>query len=220
MSPQIKQIGSYFNHPCFQGEPWGRFRRIFSWGDGYQYIAHRPPTVINAHGTIIHKFRKLDITSSLGIYMHHYSVFSIKNWTEKLQYYRNQEWSYDQRNGLSISDLLNQKKWSQISNQYNTFNTLETSKKSIEMINKIYEKHSDEDTKLIVNSIIQEFPNTNLIANINFLIMFKVDAIFRNAFHPFRKLISKIFLIVDKILFELGIRESMNELRQRSNKLN
>ena len=143
--------------------------------------------------------------------MHHYSVFSIKNWTEKLQYYRNQEWSYDQRNGLSISDLLNQKKWSQISNQYNTFNTLENSKKSIEMINKIYEKHSDEDTKLIVNSII---------ANINFLILFKVDAIFRNAFHPFRKLISKIFLIVDKILFELGIRESMNELRQRSNKLN
>jgi len=33
-----------------QGEPWGRYRRIFKWKPGFSYLTHFPPTITDANG--------------------------------------------------------------------------------------------------------------------------------------------------------------------------
>jgi len=220
LSPQIKQVGSYFNHPCFQGEPWGRFRRIFSWGEGYQYVSHRPPTVANAYGKIIHKRRKVDISSNLGVLMHHYSVFSVEKWQAKIQYYKNQKWSYDKRKGLSQNELLKQYNWKHISNQYNTFNTLKGTQSTIQILDEIYRENANHETKNSVEAILKEFSNVSFTSKIIFLILSVSDSIFRNVIHPLKKIGSRIFSYCERLLFSLGIRKSINKLRQRSNQLN
>jgi len=183
LNPHIEQVGSYFKHPCFQGEPWGRFRRIFSWSPGWTYFSHRPPTVITSEGKIIHKIHKVDLTTKLGIYMHHYSVFSFEQWHSKLTYYRNQSWSYDKRTPLTENDLLTPRQWRKISNQYNTINSLKYVYHPPDLLRLIYKQCADEKTTLISNEIIIKTNNLNSIGKLCFNLLAIIDTSYRNIFY-------------------------------------
>jgi glycosyltransferase involved in cell wall biosynthesis len=67
------------------------FHRLFKWGDGYTYEAHRPPTVLDAAGRDLRTLRWLDgrATARLGIVMRHYSLLFPKQVREKVEYYAN-----------------------------------------------------------------------------------------------------------------------------------
>lgn len=69
--------------------------RVFKWGPGYEYTTHRPPTVIDNHGTDLKSisFLKARDTEKLGFYMYHYSFVFPKQVREKAQYYKNADWS-------------------------------------------------------------------------------------------------------------------------------
>jgi hypothetical protein len=69
--------------------------RVFKWGQGYNYITHRPPTVINNAGISLKDINCLssDKTERLGIYMYHYSFVFPKQIDEKVEYYHNVDWA-------------------------------------------------------------------------------------------------------------------------------
>jgi hypothetical protein len=69
--------------------------RIFKWGKGYQYISHRPPTVINKEGIKLKEINFLNArqTQKMGITMYHYSCVFPKQVDEKVEYYQSSEWS-------------------------------------------------------------------------------------------------------------------------------
>jgi hypothetical protein len=71
------------------------FHRLFKWGQGFEYISHRPPTVINDQGADTRKLKWLRAkhTKKMGIYLYHYSFVFPKQVTEKADYYKNAEWS-------------------------------------------------------------------------------------------------------------------------------
>ena len=64
-------------------------RRIFRWDKGYQYVSHRPPTILDDKGTDLATKTGLnaDRTSKEGLYMYHYSLVFPKQVKEKCQYY-------------------------------------------------------------------------------------------------------------------------------------
>jgi hypothetical protein len=69
--------------------------RIFQWGEGYQYLTHRPPTVINSKG---HDMKTLGWLRAkdmqrMGIFLYHYSFVFPKQVKEKAEYYKEAEWS-------------------------------------------------------------------------------------------------------------------------------
>lgn len=217
LNPHIEQVGSYFRHPCFQGEPWGRFRRIFSWSPGWTYFSHRPPTIITDEGKIVHKARKIDLTDKLGVYMHHYSIFSFNQWHAKLTYYRNQSWSYERRQGLSEKDLLKASEWKYISNQYNTLNSLKYCAEPPKLLSIIYNQHADENTKILSSGIFNEIHSVNFINRICFIIFSNIDVFLRNILYCFiRKPMSRTIVEIEKIFLKFGFR-NQNELRIQSN---
>ena len=67
------------------------FHRVFKWGDGYRYITHRPPTVLNAEGRDTRELHWVDGKTLMkrGIEMHHYSLLLPKQVYEKCVYYGN-----------------------------------------------------------------------------------------------------------------------------------
>jgi hypothetical protein len=69
--------------------------RIFQWGEGYQYITHRPPTVINSNGHNIKTLGWLRAKNMkrMGIFLYHYSFVFPKQVKEKAEYYKEAEWS-------------------------------------------------------------------------------------------------------------------------------
>jgi hypothetical protein len=69
--------------------------RVFKWENGYRYISHRPPTVINEAGINLKEINFLNAskTREMGIYMFHYSFVFPKQVDEKVEYYQNSEWS-------------------------------------------------------------------------------------------------------------------------------
>ena len=71
------------------------FHRLFKWGEGYNYICHRPPTIINNLGQDTRKIKwdGKKKTSKLGIFLYHYSFVFPKQVDEKAEYYRNAEWA-------------------------------------------------------------------------------------------------------------------------------
>ena len=69
--------------------------RLFRWRPGYQYIKHRPPTVVDERG---HDLRTLKWISHrqmrrMGIYLYHYSYVLPKQARQKVGYYANVTWS-------------------------------------------------------------------------------------------------------------------------------
>lgn len=69
--------------------------RIFKWEEGFHYISHRPPTVINREGKNLKviNFMNAMQTEKMGIYMYHYSCVFPKQIEEKVEYYQSAQWS-------------------------------------------------------------------------------------------------------------------------------
>jgi hypothetical protein len=65
------------------------YHRLFKWEAGYQYITHRPPTVVNQLGQDLRsiKWTTGSDLSSRGIFMYHYSLLLPKQVQEKSAYY-------------------------------------------------------------------------------------------------------------------------------------
>lgn len=71
------------------------FHRLFKWGPGYQYVNHRPPTVINENGADTRTIKWLNAkqTKKMGLFLYHYSFVFPKQVYEKASYYKNAEWA-------------------------------------------------------------------------------------------------------------------------------
>ncbi|MBN1257230.1 MAG: glycosyltransferase family 2 protein [Planctomycetes bacterium] len=71
------------------------FHRLFRWGEGYIYVSHRPPTVLDPQGRDLRNLNWLDADamSRQGIYLYHYSLVFPKQVWEKCHYYSNAEWT-------------------------------------------------------------------------------------------------------------------------------
>jgi hypothetical protein len=70
--------------------------RIFRWKDGYEYINHRPPTVINNMGCDLSELGHITAKKmeSRGIYLYHYSLLFPKNVHLKGEYYSKAKWGH------------------------------------------------------------------------------------------------------------------------------
>lgn len=65
------------------------YHRLFRWGKGYRYVAHRPPTVCDEQGRDLRSLQWLrgEPLERRGIVMHHYSLLFPKQVKEKCDYY-------------------------------------------------------------------------------------------------------------------------------------
>lgn len=63
--------------------------RIFRWGEGYQYITHRPPTVVDSQNRDLKFIDPVtaEITSQRGWYIWHYPFLFRKQFLIKAEYY-------------------------------------------------------------------------------------------------------------------------------------
>lgn len=71
------------------------FHRLFKWDDGYRYVTHRPPTVVDAVGRDLrqqHWVRAQDMLAR-GIHLYHYALLLPKQVREKSEYYSRAEWA-------------------------------------------------------------------------------------------------------------------------------
>jgi len=71
------------------------FHRLFAWGDGYNYTAHRPPTVCDDSGRDTRDVQHVTARemAKRGVYMYHYSLLLPKQVTEKCDYYSRAKWN-------------------------------------------------------------------------------------------------------------------------------
>lgn len=65
------------------------YHRLFKWGPGYRYAAHRPPTVTDSDGRDLRTLKWVDggALAKKGIYLYHYSLLFPKQVFEKAAYY-------------------------------------------------------------------------------------------------------------------------------------
>jgi FkbM family methyltransferase len=65
------------------------YHRLFKWGPGYTYAAHRPPTVLDPEGRDLRQGNWLqgETLAGLGIRLYHYSLLLPKQVIEKCDYY-------------------------------------------------------------------------------------------------------------------------------------
>lgn len=71
------------------------YHRLFKWGPGYSYAAHRPPTVLDDLGRdlrALHWISAPDLARQ-GIRLFHYSLLLPKQVIEKCDYYANAAWA-------------------------------------------------------------------------------------------------------------------------------
>ncbi len=71
------------------------YHRLFKWGPGYDYVTHRPPTVVDEAGRNLRTKRWLDAASMLdrGVRLYHYSLLLPKQVIEKCDYYATADWA-------------------------------------------------------------------------------------------------------------------------------
>lgn len=70
---------------------WGGIRRLFRWGKGFRYTAHRPPTVYDGGGRNLRNgywITGKDMAKR-GIYCYHYGMIFEKQAQQKVSYYQN-----------------------------------------------------------------------------------------------------------------------------------
>lgn len=72
----------------------GVYHRLFKWGPGYRYVAHRPPTVHDAHGSDLRSGKRIGAhhLARRGIFLYHYSLLFPRQVMEKCQYYDRASW--------------------------------------------------------------------------------------------------------------------------------
>lgn len=102
-NPDIKAVS--FSMKTFWGSPkfivegffLNKFvvHRIFAWGNGYQYISHRPVTIVDETGTNLRKLKWISnkAMKKKGIYMYHFELIFPKQVVEKCGYYAGAEWT-------------------------------------------------------------------------------------------------------------------------------
>ena len=74
-------------------------RRVFKWGPGYEYVSHRPPTVVDQAGTSMYDGHWLESGDHAlnGVHLFHYSLLFPKQVGEKSEYYSKSEWAKEAR---------------------------------------------------------------------------------------------------------------------------
>ena len=92
---------TFWGAPRYRVDGWnhrrgaGEYHRLFKWGAGYEYAAHRPPTVLDAQGNDTrgkHWIRSAALVKR-GIYLYHYSLLLPKQVREKCDYYSRADWA-------------------------------------------------------------------------------------------------------------------------------
>lgn len=71
------------------------YHRLFRWGNEYQYITHRPPTVVDEQGRNLRAIGWMSgrDMARRGIFLYHYSLLFPKQVEEKCSYYGNAPWA-------------------------------------------------------------------------------------------------------------------------------
>ncbi len=67
----------------------GSGARLFAWGQGYRYVAHRPPTVVDENGNDVRRRGMLTCRQmkQRGIYRYHYCLVFPAQVSTKVAYY-------------------------------------------------------------------------------------------------------------------------------------
>lgn len=70
------------------------YHRLFKWGPGYKYVAHRPPTVYDQQGQDLRNLKWINRpqVSRREVVLHHYSLLFPRQVQEKCDYYANADW--------------------------------------------------------------------------------------------------------------------------------
>lgn len=81
--------GGFMWHPRYQGEPYGRYRRVFKWQPGWHYATHRPPTIYNEDLKDITRTKLVDAARVLNKrrVMYHYFMTDVRTILRKARYY-------------------------------------------------------------------------------------------------------------------------------------
>ncbi len=85
------------------------YHRIFKWGEGYQYITHRPPTVHDTKGRDLRLLNWIDgheMVRQYGIIFYHYSLVFPKQVLAKSNYYRNALWAQRSSHEIWANDVF------------------------------------------------------------------------------------------------------------------
>ena len=84
------------------------FHRLFKWGEGYQYVTHRPPTVFDPEGRDLRTVNWLTgkELARRGILLYHYALLFPKQVSEKCEYYGNAPWARRDRAEKWASDVF------------------------------------------------------------------------------------------------------------------
>ncbi|WP_298815789.1 glycosyltransferase family A protein [Chloroflexus sp.] len=99
--------GGLFWHRQYQGEPWGRYRRVLRWQPGFRYDTHRPPTIVDQQGRDITR-RRMRYADAFGVWMYHYYMVFPHQFTRKGAYYQNQPWERERGRLQKNLDLLSE----------------------------------------------------------------------------------------------------------------
>jgi hypothetical protein len=85
--------GWYLRQAQYQGP--GIVPRLFKWGPGYRYAAHRPVVVVDDQGRDLGRLRPLNgvETARRGVFMYHYSLVFPQQVQEKSDYYAKAGWA-------------------------------------------------------------------------------------------------------------------------------
>lgn len=71
------------------------YHRLFKWGEGYEYVTHRPPTVCDPNGVDLRSQKWITghKLARRGILLYHYSLLFPKQVVEKCKYYDQSSWT-------------------------------------------------------------------------------------------------------------------------------
>ena len=102
--------------------------RIFRWGPGFEYLTHRPPTIVDEKGRDMRSMNWIEgpVLSRRKIWMYHYSLIFPKQVIEKCRYYDSADWL--QRNAMekwANDTFLDLKKPYRVHNVYDYLSWLE-----------------------------------------------------------------------------------------------
>jgi len=72
-----------------------RFHRLFRWRAGFEYLSHRPPTVVDEYGVDLRSQRWIStpMNGNTDITLYHYSYVLPKQAKQKVGYYSNVTWT-------------------------------------------------------------------------------------------------------------------------------
>lgn len=89
--PEIPFWGS-FDYRCdgpYLRCHYSKFHRLFKWAEGYEYVTHRPPTVIDGEGRDLRTIKWIDseLLSKRGVSLYHYTQIFMSQVKAKMLYY-------------------------------------------------------------------------------------------------------------------------------------